>query len=177
MLPAVFLEGSRMRRSGIVLALAVASAVPALAGPVDFNLFASVDTGGALAVGSLDVDTERGYSLGLEVLADLPLADLGGGAEYGVPRKLDATVGEYSYTFVYVVARVALLGPLYAVARYGYLDPTLGELESADPGSGTGWGAGVGFSLLDALKVEVQHTELGGDVDYTATVARVILTF
>jgi len=167
-----------MRRIAVALALAsAASAAPALAGPVDFNVFAGVDTGGTLALGTLDVDAERGYSLGLEVLADLPLADIGGGAEYGVPRELDASQGEYSYTFVYAVVRVTLLGPLYAVARYGYLDPSLDELESADPGSGTGWGAGVGLSLLDAVKVEVQHTELGGDVDYTATVARVILTF
>jgi hypothetical protein len=36
---------------------------------------------------------------------------------------------------------------------------------------------GVGVSLLGFLKLEVQHTELGGDVDSTATVARVMLSF
>jgi len=167
-----------MRGSLCAFALAlVVGAAPAAAGPVDFNIFAGIDTGGSVDIGSVDLDSERGYSLGIEVLADLPILDVGGGAEYGVPRGFDATEGEYSYTFVYAVARLTLLGPLYAVGRYGYLDPSIDELELQTVGSGTGWGAGLGVTLLDTLMLEVQHIELGGDVDYSATVARVILSF
>ena len=167
-----------MRRMLCAVALILAAiAAPAVAGPVELNLFAGIDTSGSVDLGSLKLDSEQGYALGIEVLADLPLIDVGGGAEYGVPRGFDATGGEYSYTFLYAVVRLTILGPAYAVGRYGYTDPSVDALDSGSIGSGTGWGAGIGVSLLDRLKVEVQHTSFGGDVDYSATVARVILSF
>jgi hypothetical protein len=157
--------------------LFVVTAAPAVAGPVDFSLFAGIDTSGSVDLSSLELDSEQGYSLGIEILADLPIIDVGGGAEYGVPRGFDATAGEYSYTFIYAVARLTILGPVYVVGRFGYTDPSVDEIEGGSMGSGTGWGAGVGVSLLDFLMIELQHTELGGDVDYSATVARVIFSF
>ena len=167
-----------MRRVLCTLALVVAAAAtPAVAGPIEFNLFAGIDTGGSVDLGSLKLDSKQGYALGIEILADLPLIGVGGGAEYGAPRGFDATDGEYRYTFVYAVVRLTIFGPVYVVGRYGYTDPSVDELEGDSIGSGPGWGAGVGVSLLGQLKVEVQHTEFGGDVDYSATVARLILSF
>lgn len=167
-----------MRRHVLAITLILAAAAaPAAAGPVEFCLFGGVDVSGNVDVGSLDLDSEQGYSLGVELLADLPVIDVGGGAEYGVPRGFDAREGEYSYTFIYAVARLTVIGPIYLVGRYGYTDPSIDDIEGDSIGSGTGWGAGVGVSLLTRLKLEVQHTEMGGDVDYTATVARLILTF
>ena len=166
-----------LRSLAVSVVVVAAAAAPAAAGPVDFNLFAGIDTSGSVGLGPLDLDSEQGYSLGIEVLADLPIVDVGGGAEYGVPRGFDAVAGEYSYTFIYAVARLTVFGPVYVVGRFGYTDPSFEDIEGDSIGSGTGWGAGVGVSLLDSLMLEVQHTEFGGDVDYSATVARVILSF
>ena len=152
-----------------------------VAGAVDLGLSLGLDFDGELDLGDIGAESETGYSLGLELVFDLPLLELGGGVEYGFERD-DEAGGSVDYTHVYAVARLGLLGPLYAVGRVGWSDLSASDIVDGDLGDGESWSVGAGVGLLDKLKLELLLNNFSadsdlGDLDYETYSARVVWVF
>lgn len=180
-----------MRHLALILC-SLALTLPAAA--VDWNLIGGVDLQGEIGSGDVSVDTDRGFSVGLEVEHTMiPNFTIGAGLEYLAPRDLDDGSGEVDGYSLYAVGRYRVLGPLYAVGRYGFSDLSLDQVASADElnlDSGTHWGVGAGVRLAKSLRVEVIYDKFDGDVDtdigdvgvdfqydYETTLARLVWTF
>lgn len=169
-----------MSRRALVLAAALVAALavaPAPAAEVDFNLFAGVELDNSVDVGDVDTDVATGYSLGLEVVVDLPVVEVGGGLEYGFPRDFEGTDAEYEYLYAYGVGRVSLLPFLYVLARLGYADISTDGLARGSVDGSTTWSAGAGFKLVDWFKLEAMYTRFSGDLDADSIHARVVFSF
>lgn len=171
---------SRLAPVLLVVVVLLALATPAAAmGPLEFNVLAGVDFGGTLSSGP-DFDTKTGYSLGLEVIFDFPLIDIGAGLEYGFDRDVDFdTVSEsINYSRVYAVGRVTLFPMVYLVGRYGY-----GQLDGIDNlDGGQSWAAGLGLNLLSKIRIEALYNKAKGevdsqDLDYEYWGARLVYSF
>lgn len=168
------------RSSLLVLVLLAGSAVAHAAGPVEFNLTAGLDFDGSFEA-DVEVDSDAGFSLGLEMMFDGPMFEVGAGLEYGFERGADAGLDELDvdYRNLYLAGRLRVFFPaLYVVGRYGY-----GEVSGVDDIDGGGtWSAGAGLSFADRFKVEVMlnnfEMEIAGvDVDYETWSARLVYTF
>jgi hypothetical protein len=172
-----------MRRPIVLLALACVFALAAAPGTAaDFSLTAGLDFGGTFENGT-SIDSAEGYSIGGEIMFDLPWVELGAGLEYGFDRGADtddSVIGneEVDYKNVYLFGRVDIIGPFFLTARLGYGD--LGGIEDIEGGGS--WSAGAGISLFDRIKVEALLNNFSGDIDgleydYETYSARLIITF
>jgi len=94
---------------------------------IDFNLALGAQFEGSIS--DVDFDTDEGFSLGLELMFDLPLIDVGVGYEYGFPRD-GQHIEDLEYHYVYGIGRLTLLGPVYLVGRYGWADVSVNDLDS-----------------------------------------------
>ena len=169
-----------MTRHALALAaalMAVLAAGPAGAAGVDFNLFAGVDLDSSVSLADVDTDVATGYNLGLEVVVDLPVVEVGGGLEYGFPRDIESSDADYHYLCAYGVGRVSLLPTLYVMARLGYAEISASGLESGSVDSSTIWSAGAGFKLVDWFKLEAMYTRFTGDLHADSVQARLVVTF
>jgi hypothetical protein len=172
-----------MRRLALVLvAVTLASVAPTAAAlDLDLNLSAGLDFSGTFDVGAVSEDAQTGYSLGLELMFDVPFVEVGIGAEYGFDRSSRIDNVDVSYTFVYAVGRINFIGPAYAVARYGYSDLSA-KLADASLDGGASWSAGLGLKFFGKLRTEVLLNQFSGDVsgvdvDYDTWSLRVLYTF
>lgn len=158
------------------LILATLAAAPAFA--AEFNLGLSVGAGRMEAAEPepwAPDENDVGFSLGFELLAELPAVELGGGIEYGPPR--DAVYSDLEYTFAYAIVRVKVVTPLYLVGRYGREWMTFRGERTEKTGEDDGWSLGVGVQALKRLRAEALYGEGVGDVDFSATSVRLVVVF
>jgi hypothetical protein len=168
--------------AGVVVLGMLASAAPASAMGFDLGIAAGLQFGGS--IGSIDLDTDNGYTLGLELVFEVPVVELGVGYEYGFPLDSDGDVENIDYHLLYGVGRVHILGPAYIMARLGYASASA-EIPDFGSGSsgGMSWSAGIGAEVWK-LRVEVMYNDFDIDLDDIDTkldqsyfTGRVILTF
>ena len=165
--------------SAFLLVLATAPSAAALG--FDLGLAAGAEFAGD--VSNFDLDTDSGFSLGLELMFEVPVVKLGVGYEYGFPRDTDGVLSDMEYHMLYVVGRVNFFGPLYAVGRIGYADLTAELPEEVGKDSGNSFSLGAGIDL-PSVKVEILYNDFdieiddfGRAVNYTNYQARVIYSF
>lgn len=169
-----------------IVATTLTMIVFAAAAPADAVGFDLGIAGGAQFQGDvsdLDLDTDSGFSLGLELMFEIPIVKLGVGYEYGFPRDTNGELSNIEYHLVYGIARLHFLGPLYAMGRVGYasLRAEVPEISGSDTGGS--WSLGLGFELTK-FKIEVLYnefdvsvSEIDGTVDYSNYAARFIYSF
>ncbi len=83
--------------SALILILCAAVAP---AGAVGFDLGIAVGAQFNGDISDLDLDTDDGFSLGLELMFEIPIVKLGVGYEYGFPRDTDGAVSDIEYHLV-----------------------------------------------------------------------------
>jgi len=166
-----------MRRWIGLLAVVTILVIAPQAHAFDFNMAVGMDFDGSLGLDEISFDTNTGYSLGIELVVDVPFVELGGGFEYSFDRDVDLTDAKLSYGTVYGVARVHILGVLYLAGRLGYTDVSLDNVTDLDFGSGASWSLGAGVSFLGKLKAEVLFNSLSSDLDYETYGVRLLYTF
>jgi len=159
--------------------LAVAS--PSSAVDLGLNVVVGTDFAGDFST-DVSEDSATGYTLGLELMFEIPVVDLGIGAEYGFERSVKGTDADVSYANVYAVGRLNFIGPLYAVARFGYSDMSADALGDLSIDGGTSWSAGLGLKFFDRLRIEALFNRLSGsvddqDLDYETWSLRAMWTF
>jgi hypothetical protein len=170
-----------MLRRLVLVAALIAAAVPATA--LDLNLTAGLDLGGSFDLGSISLDGDTGYTLGLEVVANLPIVDVGVGAEYGFNRSASGGLhGDLSFAHLYAVGRVTVFGPVYLAARLGYSDVSASNFSDGGASGGATWSVGGGFSFLGTLRAEALLNNVSGtigdlDLDYRTWSVRLVYTF
>lgn len=148
---------------------------------VDLNVVVGADFGGEFST-DVDVDSATGYTLGLELMFDVPVVELGVGAEYGFERSAEDADVDVSYVNVYAVGRLNFIGPLYAVARLGYSDISADAVADLSVDGGTSWSAGLGLKFFDRFRIEALYNQLSGslddrDLDYDTWSLRAMVTF
>jgi len=171
--------GVLMIRKSLVPALAmvvVLVAVPASA-QIHFNLAAGVDVSGSFDLGELSSSADPGFTLGLELIFEIPIVDVGVGLEYGFSRGTGVADIDASYTHLYGIARLTVFGRLYLIGRFGYHDLSASGIPDIDGGSGGTWGLGAGLGIFKWLSVELVFNDLSSDFDYTTWAARAVITF
>jgi len=168
-----------MTHRALTLTLAFSAMVsPALAAGVGFNLFAGVDLDSSVDMGSVTTDVANGYNLGLEVVVDVPVVEVGGGLEHGFPRDLTwVEHGDYQYVFGYGVARLGVLPFLYAVGRLGYAAVSAIDLLGDNVSGSLTWSLGAGVKVVDWFKAEALYTQFTGDLDSDGVSVRAVVTF
>jgi hypothetical protein len=163
-------------RTFVGLAVGVLALAAAPAAATEVNLFVGFDTGGSFDLGTIDLESESGYTLGLEVIVDLPVFDFGVGAEYGVPRSPTKGASELQYSCIYGIARVTVIGILYLTGRYGYADVDFDEVLAKQENAGRLWSLGAGVSLGSKWRAEALYTEIKAGFTYETYSARLIYT-
>lgn len=165
------------RISILALSLAVlATAMPAAA-VVDVNAVGAVDFQGSLDLEDLSPNANPGFTLGLEVMFDVPVVEVGAGVEYGFPRAVDGG-GNVDYWNLYGIARLFVLGKLYLAGRLGFHGSSANDfLEGNLSDNGLSWSVGAGLGILKKLKVELLYSDFGSDLDYQTWSARAVYTF
>lgn len=158
-----------------LVALLGASSPQVWAVEFDLNLAVGADFAGDFDVGDIAVEADTGYTLGLELVLDLPVIEAGVGFEYGLSR--DARNGDFAgdYYHIFAIGRV-FFGPLYAAGRLGFADVSL-PAELAGDSSGGSWALGGGIELFDVVKLELLFSQLGSDLGYESWTARLLYTF
>jgi hypothetical protein len=172
-----------MRRlvPALLAAVILVVANPASALGLDLNVVVGADLGGEFST-DVSIDSATGYTLGLELMFEVPVVELGVGAEYGFERSAQDTDADVSYVNVYAVGRLNFIGPLYAVARFGYSDLSADAIGDLSVDGGTSWSAGLGLKFFDRLRVEALFNRLSGsvddqDLDYETWSLRAMWTF
>jgi hypothetical protein len=163
----------------LVPAIIVASitiAAPASA-QIHFNLAAGVDVSGSFDLGEISSSADPGFTLGLELMFEVPIVELGVGFEYGFSRGTGVSDIDASYTHLYGIARLTIFGRLYLIGRFGYHDLSASGIPDIDGGSGGTWGLGAGLGIFKWLAVEVIFNDLSSDFDYSTWAARAVFTF
>jgi hypothetical protein len=160
----------------LVLIALMAVASPAAAG-IDLNVAAGVDFLGEFDLDAVKTDADPGFTLGLELMFDVPVFELGVGLEYGFPRGGDIGELDVAYYQLYGLARLTIIGRLYLVARLGYYDVSVDNLEEGKLNGDGAISAGAGLGLLEKLKVELLFNNVAGDFAYESWVARLVYTF
>jgi hypothetical protein len=164
-----------------VLVSAIGLTCPAGAAGLELGI-----AGGAQFLGDiseLDVDTDEGFSLGLELMFDIPIVKLGLGYEYGFPRSTELLVDDLEYHLVYAMARLHVLGPAYLAARVGYANLSADVVEISVSEDGFSWSAGLGIKLwrfnVEALynQFDITVSEVDATIDYRNYALRAIFTF
>jgi hypothetical protein len=141
----------------------------------DLNLALGADFAGDFDVGDITIEADTGYTLGLEVVFDLPVIEAGVGLEYGFSR--DVQNGEFAadYYQIFAIGRF-FFGPLYAAGRLGYADVSLPSRYEGDSAGGS-WALGGGVEFFETVKLELLFNELGSDLGYESWTARLLYTF
>jgi len=165
--------------SALILILCAAVAP---AGAVGFDLGVAVGAQFNGDISDLDLNTDDGFSLGLELMFEVPIVKLGVGYEYGFPRDTDGAVSDIEYHLVYGIGRIQL-GPIYVVARAGYADVSAKVPDYKGSNAAVSWGAGFGVKVFK-FKIEAMYNDFdieveqsGGSVPYTNFSARLIYSF
>lgn len=158
----------------VLLSLAIATPSSAV---VDFNVAGSVDFQGSLNLEGFTPDADPGFTLGLEVMFDVPIVELGAGIEYGFPRSVDGG-GDVDYWNLYGVARLTLFFKIYLVGRIGYAASSADDFLEGDlEDNSASWSLGAGIGIVPKFKVELLYSDFGGDLKYQTWSARAIYTF
>jgi hypothetical protein len=160
----------------LILVALTAFASPAAAG-IDINIAAGVDFLGEFDLDAFKTDADPGFTLGLEVMFDVPVVELGVGLEYGFPRGGDISDLDVEYYQLYGLLRLTIIGRLYLVGRMGYYDVSVDQLQEGDLSGDATIAAGAGLGLLERLKVELLFNNLAGDFGYESWLARLVYTF
>ncbi len=165
--------------SALILMLCLVAA-PASAVGFDFGIAAGAQFNGDIS--DFDLNTDDGFSLGLELMFEIPIVKLGVGYEYGFPRDTDGLVSDIEYHLVYGIGRIHL-GPIYVVARAGYADVSAKVPDYKGSEAAVSWGAGLGVKI-SKFKIEAMYNDFdievdqaGGSVPYTNYSARLIYSF
>ncbi len=171
-----------MLRRLVLVAAMLAAALPAAA--LDLHLTAGLDLGGSFDIGSISLDGDTGYTLGLEVVTrHLPIVEVGVGAEYGFSRSANGDLhGDLSFAHLYAVGRLTVFGPVYLAARLGYADVSASNFSDGGANGGATWSAGGGFSFLGTLRAEALLNNVSGKIgdlklDYRTWSVRLVYTF
>jgi hypothetical protein len=178
-IPRETIGGVPMIRNSVALALAMAAlmlAAPVFAG-VDFNITGGLDVLGKFDLGEATTDSDPGFTLGLELMFEVPVVELGVGLEYGFPRGTDLDDLEVDYTHLYGIARLFVFGRFYLAGRVGYYNVSADDLVEGDIDSDVTIGAGAGLGILKNLKVELIFNNLTSGFDYETWAARAVFTF
>ena len=168
-----------MIRKPLVLAMAIAAVLmsaPVSAG-IDLNLTGGIDVSGSFDLGDISSSADPGFTLGLEVMFEVPVVELGVGFEYGFARDTGYQGVDADYWHLYGVARLFVFARFYLVARAGYYDLSTDDVLSGDVGNDATIGAGAGVGILKNLKVELIFNNLTSSLDYDAWLARAVFTF
>ena len=172
-----------MRRFVILSAFLLVLATAPSAAALGFDLGIAAGAEFAGEVSNFDLDTDGGFSLGLELMFEVPVVKLGVGYEYGFPRDTDGELSDLEYHMLYVIGRVNFFGPLYAAGRIGYANLSADLPDEVGKDSGNSFGLGVGIDL-PSVKIEILYNDFdievddfGGTVDYTNFQARLIYSF
>lgn len=165
--------------SAFVVILSTAGSIAAVG--LDFGVAGGFQFKGDIS--DFDLDTDSGFSLGLELMFEIPIVKVGVGYEYGFPRDTDGSLSNIEYHLFYGIARVHFLGPVYAMGRAGYATMRADLLDASGSDDGLSWGLGIGFTV-SRFKIEVAYNDfditvndLGGSVDYSNYAARLIYSF
>lgn len=166
----------------VATAVLLAATAPASAMGFDLGIAGGVQFGGS--IDSIGLDTDNGYTLGLELLFEVPVVELGVGYEYGFPLDSDGAIENIDYHLVYGIGRVHILGPGYIVGRAGYASVSA-EIPDLGAGSNEGlsWGLGLGVEFWK-MRAEILYNDFDIDVDeidakldQSYFTGRVIITF
>lgn len=165
----------------ILILILIASVTPA--GAVGFDLGIAVGAQFNGDIEDLDLDTDEAFSLGLELMFEVPIIKLGVGYEWGLPRDTNGAVSDIEYHLVYGIGRIQFLGPLFFMARLGYADISaeIPDLKGSD--TSLSWSAGIGVSItrfkFEAMynDFDIEIDEIGGSMPYSNYTARVIFSF
>ena len=159
-----------------VVVFAIGFAAPAAA-VVEINVAGSLDFQGSLNLENLSPDADSGFTLGLELMFDIPVVDLGAGVEYGFPRSIDGA-GDVDYWNVYGIARLSLFFKIYLVGRVGYAASSANDLLENDlDDNDISWSVGAGIGIIPKLKLELLYSDFGGDLGFETWSARAVYTF
>ena len=160
----------------IITLTALAVAAPAAA-VIDVNAVGAVDFQGSLDLDNLSSNTNPGFTLGLEVMFDVPVVEVGAGLEYGFPRAVDGG-GNVDFWNLYGVVRLFIFGKLYLAGRLGYHGSSANDfVEGNLSDNGVSWSLGAGVGIMKKLKVELLYSDFGSDLDYQTWSARAVYTF
>lgn len=163
----------RGSRSVLIVCVSLVVLAPSVEA-FDLQLTLGLEGTGELDLG--DLERNGGLNVGVELVQDLPMLEVGAGVEQSFSRDLDGG-GDLGYTLVYGIARFNVLGPAFATVRYGYTDVAVDDIPSYGDDGGATWSLGGGFSLFDKLKAEALYTSIGGDLDYDSYQLRLIYNF
>lgn len=163
-----------------LLLFGLCASVPAHAGVFDLGLAVGGQFKGDVA--DLNLDTDQGFTLGLEAVFDLPMLKFGLGYEYGFPRDSNGSLSDLEYHLVYGIGRFTFIGPVYALGRLGFADVRTRFDQFDHWEQGNSWSIGVGahFSRLSAeLLYNNFSVGIGGghSADLKNYAARVIYKF
>ncbi|MEN8165502.1 MAG: outer membrane beta-barrel protein [Acidobacteriota bacterium] len=166
--------------SALILILC-AAVTPVGALGFDLGITAGAQFSGNIA--DLELDTDEAFSLGLELMFEVPIVKLGVGYEYGFPRDTNGAVSDIEYHLVYGIGRLHILGPVFVMARVGYADVSARIPDLKDSDGSLSWSAGVGVSItrfkFEAMynDFDIEMDRLGGSMSYSNYTARVIFSF
>jgi hypothetical protein len=161
--------------SAILSLLTVAA--PAAAAGIDFNVTAGLDLAGSFDLGDISSSGDPGFTLGLEVMFDVPVVELGGGLEYGFPRGTGVAAVDAKYLQLYGIARWFIFTRFYLVGRLSYYDLSTDDIVVDDIGGSGALGLGAGLAVLKKLKVELIFNNITSSLDYDTWSARAVYTF
>jgi len=157
-------------------------AVAAPAGAVGFDLGIAAGAQFNGDISDLDLNTDDGFSLGLELMFEIPIIKLGVGYEYGFPRDTDGAVSDIEYHLLYGIGRIHL-GPVYFMVRAGYADVSAKVPDYKGSNTAMSWGAGFGVKI-SKIKIEAMYSDFDIEVDqpgdsvaFTNYSARLIYSF
>jgi hypothetical protein len=160
-----------------LLALALLFVPPATAGGLDFNVTGGLDIAGSFDLDVLSSNADPGFTLGLEVMFDVPVVELGAGVEYGFSRDSGIAGADATYWHVYGIGRLFVFSRFYLAARLGYYDLSVDDIISGNVGSDYALGLGAGVGILRNLKAELFFNNVTSSLDYDTWAARVVYTF
>jgi len=167
--------GSMIRRTALLVAcMVLVAVVPAEA--FDVNLAVGIDFDGDFDLGSVSLNSNTGYNLGLEIAFKVPIIELGAGLEYGFSREASAADLKASYYQIYAIGRF-FIGPAYIAGRFGYANMSVSTILEGDFGAGGSWGLGGGVELFGKLKAELLFNNINTDLKYTTWTIRLLYTF
>jgi len=141
----------------------------------EVSVAAGVDVWSELEVSDgdigVDVDTDVGFSLGLEIVQPVSsIVQLGGGIDYLVPREIEDLDSDVSFLAGFAVVRVAAFGEasrFSLLARAGYATWEL-DTDAAgdfDEEGGLYLALGVGFDISEHLGIEAIGMRLSGNLE------------
>jgi hypothetical protein len=165
----------------ILVLILVATVNPA--GAVGFDLGIAVGAQLNGDISDVNLDPDDGFSLGLELMFEIPIVKLGVGYEYGFPRDSSGAVSDIEHHLLYGVGRVHFLGPAFFMARVGYASVSAKTPDLSGSNESLSWSVGVGVKI-SKFKIEAMYNDFdisiddtGGSTSYTNYTARLIYSF